>query len=230
MTFFFKFSLILNYLFISFFLYVLNFSVSQPRRLLSMIFILINYVLFLICVKLEYIAFIILIIYVGAVSVIFLFMIMLINVFQNIVLFRESFFVSNFFFFFSFILFYFLKFFFFTFGEIFLVNLNNIFFISLYNCLIVPVCFNVFFIEANFFKINLLNNLFFLDTYNLKNFCLMSELDQLGYVFWHEYWLLVVLSALILVSGIVGSITILKPVIIFNLITKVNLQEQKEYL
>ena len=188
--------------------------------LISLIFAFINSTFLFFLLKLEFIALLILIVYVGAISVLFLFSVMLFNLKEvvrskttNIIL--KSFFY--FFIFFSFSFFIIKYTFIFEKSLDFIILLPN-FNITFWNFQVI----NTFFIEMNdilnFTFINLkelqnnlnnnlnLNNTF-LYTFFISN--INNELYILGQVFYDQFFIYLITTGLILLIGMIGAVVLI---------------------
>lgn len=174
-----------------------------------MIFILLNFALCLIFLHFEYTAFIIIIIYIGAISVLFLFVIMLVNLVKNPKQTKDFVFL-----FWIFVLFIF--FFFYVLSVYFSLGFNSNFeFLQLENTLkLIVDCFcsnDAFFVKFS--------SVFFSQSC-MPLYLSNVEIEQLGFVLWTNYGCLILLSALILVISIVGSVAVLKSMFSSNLLKK----------
>jgi len=180
------------------------FSNSQQRRLLAMIFVLLNFALCLIFLHFEYTAFIIVIIYIGAISVLFLFVIMLVNLVKNPKQEKDFVTMFSFFIFFSSFMFYiFFSYFQFDFNFNYQEHDNNF-----------PLK-----ILENYNFSEKLSSIFFSQNFM---FCYLAnvEIEQLGFVLWTSFGCLIILSAIILVISIVGSVAVLKSMVSSNVLKK----------
>jgi len=180
------------------------FSNSQQRRLLAMIFVLLNFALCLIFLHFEYTAFIIVIIYIGAISVLFLFVIMLVNLVKNPKQEKDFVTMFSFFIFFSSFMFYiFFSYFQFDFNFNYQEHENNFPLKILENYNFSEKLSSIFF-SQNFMSCYLAN----------------VEIEQLGFVLWTSFGCLIILSAIILVISIVGSVAVLKSMVSSNVLKK----------
>jgi len=194
--------------FILIFLFFLLYTKTSPRRLLCMIFILLNFAVQLLFLHYEYVAFIIIILYIGAISVLFLFIIMFVNISRKLQ--NERTLDLSFFLYFFFLGMCFWKFF-----------LSNIIFLES----------SSFFVERGFFVGNL--GIFpfscyvktefgtsFFEMFDIISCFFNFEMEQLGFLFWTSYNFLVILSGFILIVSIIGSVSVLKGIFSFNLYKK----------
>jgi len=192
-------------------LYGMIFANSPQRRLLCMIVILLNYLVSFIYLHLEYLAFVLLIVYIGAISVLFLFVIFLVNVLkvENL---KRTFFIP--------IVFYFLCLFLFFYVW---VELNDISFNFNLLCTLTKDVFGIdekFTPFSNVFSANLrfLDDTIFFEVLDimLNNI----ELEQLGFIFWISCTIYILLLAVLLVVAIIGCVVVLKELIMSNLTKK----------
>jgi len=187
------------------------FSNSQQRRLLSMIFILLNFALCLVFLHFEYTAFIIIIIYIGAISVLFLFVIMLVNLVKNPN--QKKDFAAMFCFFMFFFVF-------FLYGLFSYFQLDSeIFFTS--HALKTTCDFKLLtnFVYYDNILYENLSSVFFSQHF-ISSYLSNVEVEQLGFVLWTNFGCLIVLSAVILVISIVGSVAVLKSMVSSNVLKK----------
>lgn len=197
-------------------LYGMIFAKSPQRRLLCMIIVLLNYVASFVYLHLEYLAFILLIIYIGAISVLFLFMIMLVNVLKIDSISRN---------FFLFISVFFICLFFFLIGTY--DSFRGWFDLNFYG----ELAKQTFGVDESFtpfsdllgFSLGFLDNTTFFEKLDilLNNI----ELEQLGFMFWTSCLLYVFLLAILLVVAIIGCVLVLKELILSNLTKKTFLKK-----
>lgn len=188
------------------------FSNTPQRRLLSMVFIFLNFSILLIVVGMEFISLIVLIIYVGAISVLFLFIIMFINLRQKdagtdvrdvILVLVSNFWLSSF-------------------GLCFILDLDifgNVLSESFFKDLVqYGELLNVFQGSIEDFFVG--NSFIFLETLWLNQFSMNIELEQLGFLLWVEFNFLILLAGFILISSIVGCVSILRGIFFYNFTKK----------
>lgn len=188
---------------ILFFMLAVLFAPSQQRRLLAMVTVLLNFALVLVGLHFEYTAFIVVIVYVGAISVLFLFIIMLVNLVRTPLTFLRprvvilGLLVGVLGMGFVLVTYY-------TSVELVgLVESSTFSTMGLgYKLLFTP---SIVFLESGiFFQPSfdlLLNNV---------------EIEQLGWSLWTNYGLLILLCGLILVVSIIGSVVVLKGMLLAN--------------
>jgi NADH:ubiquinone oxidoreductase subunit 6 (subunit J) len=188
---------------ILFFMLAVLFAPSQQRRLLAMVTVLLNFALVLVGLHFEYTAFIVVIVYVGAISVLFLFIIMLVNLVRTPLTFLRP--------------------------RVVLVGLlvgvlgMGFVLVTYYTSveLVGLVESSTFSTMGLGYKLLFTPSIVFLESgiFFQPSFDLLLnnvEIEQLGWSLWTNYGLLILLCGLILVVSIIGSVVVLKGMLLAN--------------
>lgn len=202
---------------ILFFMLAVLFAPSQQRRLLAMVTVLLNFALVLIALHFEYTAFIVVIVYVGAISVLFLFIIMLVNLVRTpfsllrpgVVLVGLGVGVL-------------------VMGFALVTYYTPVELVGLFGSSTFPTLgtgYKLLFTSPIDF---LESGIFFQPSFDL----LLNnvEMEQLGWSLWTNYGLLILLSGLILVVSIIGSVVVLKGMLLANVEKRKSMAVDKIFL